>query len=333
MTGPLAGEEFIVSNDEYRLETLDTLIPKEFICDRQIRGASRHQTPQLLHRTMRACLLIIMLLNGCSGEQDMRQFRPPTGKNLQQIDDRSKTKYQSSLSDIVGVVTNEQGGWLQEGYEVHSFELAIWKDHELVQSDALLVLRAVPMNSVFLNEFKSGEIIRLRVLLSVDRERAIVSDILERHVVDRKLSELAKAFEQEGMTAETDEFGVLTRNSGRFACETAWDGRQVKVSFLPEDLAEQLKTGVELLQSGNLSRENALAFAVDSLLESARDWDEEGRSISREEFLNRIEVNAVTIQAEGSFDIWIDDGELFGGHIIQVSGSLSEGLTYCTIAG
>src|SRR5699024_8639011 len=75
------------------------------------------------------------------------------------------------------------------------------------------------------------------------------------------------------------------------------------------------------------------AFAADQLLEQANDWeqdsagneDREPEEITREQFMERMELDAIQISADGRFEFWFNDGEMFWGHSIHVTGSLETG--------
>ena len=72
--------------------------------------------------------------------------------------------------------------------------------------------------------------------------------------------------------------------------------------------------------------------AARDLLELANDWASDGgceerepEEITRGQFMERLEPDAVQISGDGSFDFWFNDGALFWGHIIHVTGSLEGG--------
>jgi hypothetical protein len=63
-------------------------------------------------------------------------------------------------------------------------------------------------------------------------------------------------------------------------------------------------------------------------------WLDEGESEpTQEEFAERMAVEAISIRADGSFEFWHDDGDLFWGHSIMVSGNLRDGPTDAGIHG
>ena len=76
-------------------------------------------------------------------------------------------------------------------------------------------------------------------------------------------------------------------------------------------------------------------FAVAKLLSLKNfDWlGEDEAEVSAAEFVRRMKLTAITVWPDGDFDFWHDDGDLFSGHSIQISGSLSEGPTRADIPG
>jgi hypothetical protein len=76
-------------------------------------------------------------------------------------------------------------------------------------------------------------------------------------------------------------------------------------------------------------------YAVDRLLPLKNDsWlDEDDEEMSAAEFLSRMRLTSISVDETGDLTFWHDDGDLFWGHAIQVSGSLSNGLTDADIPG
>ena len=71
-------------------------------------------------------------------------------------------------------------------------------------------------------------------------------------------------------------------------------------------------------------------YAAGDLLASANDWaeqmeDEEPQEITREQFMDRMELESIEIRADGSFEFWFADGDMFYGHSIHVSGDMENG--------
>ena len=57
-------------------------------------------------------------------------------------------------------------------------------------------------------------------------------------------------------------------------------------------------------------------------------WLSEGeKPVTAAQFAKRMKLESLTANPDGSFSFWHDDGGLFWGHAIQVTGNLKEGLT------
>ena len=76
-------------------------------------------------------------------------------------------------------------------------------------------------------------------------------------------------------------------------------------------------------------------FAVQKLLPLENDcWlDDDESELSPDQFKDRMTLEGISVDPDGSFDFWHNDGDLFWGHAIQISGSLVEGPTLANIPG
>jgi hypothetical protein len=76
-------------------------------------------------------------------------------------------------------------------------------------------------------------------------------------------------------------------------------------------------------------------FTADRLLtlknESWLGDDEE--ELSRVVFISRVTLQEITVDENGDFDFWLDDGDLFWGHTILVNGNIDRGLSDAGIHG
>ena len=63
-------------------------------------------------------------------------------------------------------------------------------------------------------------------------------------------------------------------------------------------------------------------------------WLGEGEGeMDAKTFLGRIAVETITVDPEGNVGFYYNDGDVFWGHSIEISGSLKEGLSYFDIPG
>ncbi len=118
---------------------------------------------------------------------------------------------------------------------------------------------------------------------------------------------------------------TLNRQVDWFETEVNWLGGQISLVFdAEEDRAEALRKAKALLADAAGWDKRVREYAADDLLASANDWAEDGE-ITREQFIQRMELESIEIRADGSFEFWFADGDMFYGHSIHVSGDMEHG--------
>lgn len=125
---------------------------------------------------------------------------------------------------------------------------------------------------------------------------------------------------------------TLDRSLDWFRGEATWAGKQIRLDLSAgkNHEADQCLQVAKTLWGDQSSWAAKVAdYAVEQLLERKNDtWLDEGESpVTPESFKSRMALESITVYPDGEFEFWHDDGDLFWGHSIQVSGSLSEGLT------
>lgn len=131
------------------------------------------------------------------------------------------------------------------------------------------------------------------------------------------------------VTIEEEGLGVFTLNRqvNWFEAGVDWLGTEISLVFdREEDRAGCAANARALLASAADWDRRVREYAAGELLDSANDWAEDGEEpITREQFMERMEPESVEIRADGSFEFWFADGEMFYGHSIHVSGNLTGG--------
>jgi hypothetical protein len=132
---------------------------------------------------------------------------------------------------------------------------------------------------------------------------------------------------------------TLNRQVDWFETEVDWLGGPISLVFdAGEDRAEVLQRARTLLAGAADWDKRIRAYAADDLLASANDWaeqmeDEEPQEITREQFMDRMELESIEIRADGGFHFWFADGDMFYGHSIHVSGDLEHGPDEASMEG
>lgn len=168
-------------------------------------------------------------------------------------------------------------------------------------------------------------IIKCRARASADGRRLLLLDLPEPGFdPDLKaiLEEQKKpvTFWEEGLGTFT-----LNRQVDWFETELDWLGTTISLTFdKDEDRTETLQKAKDLLAAAAGWDRRVREYAADELLASANDWAED-EEITREQFMERMELESIEIRADGSFEFWFADGEMFYGHSIHVSGDMEHG--------
>ena len=119
---------------------------------------------------------------------------------------------------------------------------------------------------------------------------------------------------------------ALNRALGWFEAEADWLGSPIRLDLDRDEDREKCLFYLRALMKGQADWDGRLrACAARDLLELANDWASDGgceehepEEITREQFMERLEPDAVQISGDGSFDFWFNDGALFWGHSIHV---------------
>jgi hypothetical protein len=165
-------------------------------------------------------------------------------------------------------------------------------------------------------------------------------------IIDPDLNDpdLTKAVEdlQKPIVYQDAQFGVFTldRRVNWYEAETTWMGSATRLSLDSEDRSGEFPQ--EAVEQARLLWKDAKrwggeirAHLLKELLELKNDsWLEEGeKELTADDFLRRVSLSSVTVYSDGSFEFWFDDGDLFWGHSIMVSGSIEGGLDDAGIHG
>lgn len=286
-----------------------------------------HPAESMQKRSLQLFIVVGFIAGGCNSDQPEEimppSFRPPSIKSLADID-VADASYGNESIVIQGVVSpSSQGGWpgKNDDYEVHCFSFAAWrKPGEPVPNRELTILRPVPPNADYGEDFPEYTIHRIRVLLSKDKTRAIFEGSLPLESSDEELQAIAEEI-QKPVIVSTKRFGdlVLDRSIDWFEGDAKWDNRPIRITFSVDE-GEQKLTDQALQTAENLWVDQAMwnqriqDYAIQELLELKNGtWLKDGEAeLTAREFLARMTLTSVSIDSEGEFEFWYDDGELFG---------------------
>ena len=140
------------------------------------------------------------------------------------------------------------------------------------------------------------------------------------------------------VTLEAEGLGTFTldRRVKWFEAEIDWCGAKAVLDFdqgEPEEMAKAQETARALLADAEGWDRRVREYAAGELTGLANDWAEGEEELSPEDFIARMELAAIQVAPEGEFEFWFDDGEMFYGHSIHVTGNLQEGPNWAQMEG
>ena len=178
-------------------------------------------------------------------------------------------------------------------------------------------------------------IIKFRARLSADGERLLLLD-LPQPVFDPDLKAILEE-QKKPESTYVEDLGtfVLNRQVGWYEAELDWLDGKVRLDF-DKGEAEAMKaaqdTARALLADAQSWDERVRTFAAEQLTNLANQWAQDGEEedeapeeITPEAFMERMELDAIQVDDQGGFTFWFEDGEMFWGHAIRVSGTLAGG--------
>lgn len=250
--------------------------------------------------------------------------------------------------DITGLVGANGPGAASKGASgawnliVH---LAAWKDPSgTIHRREMRVEIPVPTEELARQTAAIGaySIVGLRLRIAEHpsgRTQGAGSELPVTGVQDEALSRIASEL-QKPVVISDPVFGdfTLARSVGWFRGRATWDGKPVELDLSAGEhaQAERCLRVARALWDDQPSWTSRIAdYAAAQLLELKNEsWLDEGEPpATPESFKSRMSPESVTVYPDGAFDFWHDDGDLFWGHAITVSGSLAEGLTDVEISG
>jgi hypothetical protein len=190
------------------------------------------------------------------------------------------------------------------------------------------------------NVFAPYAVVRIKARLGeslYDWPRALLVEVVGPEAADAELNARAAAL-QEPVAFEHPLFGTCTldRRLDWYSAETLWNGVQVQLRLNESDETQAaLETALALWAHQAEWVQKVRDFAIQKLLPLKNDgWLDVGEiELSADEFAVRMALTEISVDPCGSFAFWHDDGEMFGGHSIEIRGSLTEGITDADICG
>ena len=173
-----------------------------------------------------------------------------------------------------------------------------------------------------------------------------VKEVLERNCSEKRLNKLLEKYQEPVIISlKNGEKLLLDKSIGIFSGEGSWNGESCRIHL---DMDEQdtatlddavtaddaRETFYKLLENGKEWDDKARKYAAEELTETANEWlEDDAEEITKEEFAKRLGISEVSVSTDGYFEIFYEDDDMFGGHVVIVSGNIENGIEDANMAG
>lgn len=228
------------------------------------------------------------------------------------------------------------------------FSLAAWCTPDgPIQRNKLLVRREIKEGELesYRQRLPDLRVVTLEVGVvddsEIQRPQALLHAVLPEVPTRDELFQIAEEL-RKPTTTEDQQFGTFTldRRVNWYEANTFWGKEPVRLSLAAEGEDEAFPRGSleharTLWADQERWHREIREYMVKELLDLKNDsWlEEDEKELSANEFLERVSLESITINSDGSFEFWYADGDLFWGHSIMASGSLDGGLDDAGIHG
>lgn len=246
------------------------------------------------------------------------------------------------MNKIITIITDSSGigaGKLpnEKLWNVH-IKFTAYKelDNTIIHKDGVLLKQCTDDElNVLRNSLKKDSIARVSVNI-IDNE-LYLKDILEIDINDKDLNKILED-QLKPIYYYDNFFGEfnLDKSINVFTKSIKWINSDITLSFEnsnENDILSSLKTAFNLFDNKLKYDKELKEFASNELLELKNDcWlDEEENEISKDDFINNLEVDYIDVSPDGDFTIYCDDNNMFWGHSIIISGNINTGLETANI--
>ncbi|CAJ0716673.1 hypothetical protein LMG6871_01873 [Ralstonia edaphis] len=169
--------------------------------------------------------------------------------------------------------------------------------------------------------------------------QALFEEVLGEEALDAELTSLAREL-QLPVVYEDVALGSfeLDRRLNWFSGSVRWGTSSIGLNLVADEhgqITNSLGGARQLWANQLVWTEKVRDFAASRLLDLKNgSWlDDDEAPLAASDFVRKVSIQSVVVDADGACEFWLDDGALFWGHSIVVRGSLSEGLVDAEIAG
>ncbi len=235
---------------------------------------------------------------------------------------------------VTGVKTRGEELWTLQ------FTLAAWKyPDQTLQEKALKVSKKVQDEIIGITQerFHPYDVVHIKGRITENGAQLV--ELVGPYSPAHDLNEYARKL-QEPVIFKDSTFGSLKLNQryGWYEANIDWMGHSINLTIPAKNTEpgkEALAAAHSLWKAQAEWQQRMTNYILEELLELKNTaWlGEDEKELAGEDFANALELETISLDAEGGFEFWYNDGNLFWGHSIFVVGNLQDGPTRADLAG
>lgn len=254
----------------------------------------------------------------------------------------------SPLGELVGVVRPGGVGGHQSRGDAHwtlQIPLVAWRvDGGAVSKKELVVRRKATERTVThaMRTIGDYDVLRMRVRLAMENGLGSPQALLVRFMGKAADGEMLAAVGglKKKVVIKHRSLGSLKldRGSGNFEGKAKWRGRLVRLTVEVDGRgsadAAVAHAGILIGAQREWGPRVERRLVASMLPEWEKTWRvEEDKPLNEAQFVKKLKPTSIAVGADGSFSVWHDDGDLFGGHAVEVMGRLRDGVKKAELVG
>ncbi len=261
----------------------------------------------------------------------------------------------SPLSEVTGVVwTHGVSGGRAGGESLWSLNMGFdaWKiGSGCIKTELLHITQEVTDKELkdIQRIIKDGTIVKISARVAeksiLGRPDALFEKFIEVVSSDNELNEFLEELKRPIIYTDSvlGNF-TLDRKLNWYTGNIMWNGKSVTLDLSVDDsesIEQSLQVAKALFEDQVTWNNRICDYAASKLLQLKNEYwlgdeddeEEQEDEVTLNQFKARISIETISIDTDGEFEFWYNDGDLFWGHSILVSGNLTDGPEDADICG
>ncbi|WP_044205615.1 DUF2262 domain-containing protein [Flammeovirga sp. OC4] len=217
------------------------------------------------------------------------------------------------------------------------FVAYIKNDEELMEEE-VIILKEIPSIDHTIKGLEPLTIVKISGHQELLHHQINLQSVLNTNLKHEELTDILSN-RLNPVTYDSSELGTFTlnRNVDWFEKKFRWNENEIDLclSCKVDEIQELEITAIQICNNAiDWERKLKSKISEELLPLKNESWiDENELPITESDFLSRISLENITINKDGEFEAWFNDGDAFWGHSINVRANINGTIDYCEIQG